>query len=226
MTNQPGADSTDGAHRSGVSHSRDKVTRLIDRAAGGDAQASSDLLPLVYDELRRVAEGMLRRERGPITLQPTALVHEAYLRLLGPQGLDSPKWENRRHFFGAAAIAMRRILIDRARHVKAARVTIESRNTDDSLPGFANTATPVPGGATAGGSPDEMLDLDAAMNTLRKRDDRQHEVVMLRFFAGLTIEQTAEVLDVSPATVKSDWSFARAWLMRELERAAAGRTTI
>jgi RNA polymerase sigma factor (sigma-70 family) len=214
---------------------------------GGDParMASEELLPLVYQELRALAASMLAGERerggiaGGVTLQPTVLVHEAYLRLLGPQGEskgENPDWDGRRHFFGAAAIAMRRILIDRARHLKGLAghvrgdggVSIEDR----SLPNFADEAEVggmggagggrAPSGLEGVGGADSMLHLDAAMDALAAVDTRRHEVVMLRFFAGLTVEQTAQVLKVSPATVKNDWAFARAWLLRDMERRKCG----
>jgi RNA polymerase sigma-70 factor (ECF subfamily) len=138
------------------------------------------------------------------------LVHEAYLRLVGPGDLP---WENRRHFFGAAAQAMRRIIIDRARHIRATRpragATAEAEHLES--PGTSDLPT----------APEELLALDAALESLRARDERQHEVVLLRYFAGLTIEQTAQALNVSTGTVKTDWSYARAWLLREMSRARA-----
>jgi RNA polymerase sigma factor (TIGR02999 family) len=203
----------------------------------GDPRAermgSEELLPLVYHELRALAASMLAGERerggvaGGVTLQPTVLVHEAYLRLLGPDGgkveSTSPDWDGRRHFFGAAAIAMRRILIDRARHLKglAGRVRGDGGASieDRSLPNFSDEhATAQRAGSGGIGGAESMLHLDAAMDAMAVSDARRHEVVMLRFFAGLTVEQTAQVLSVSPATVKNDWSFARAWLLREIDR--------
>lgn len=185
------------------------VTVLLRLASDGDSQAAAELLPLVYDELRRLARAKMSKERdggAGQTLQPTALVHEAYMRLLGAEG-ESLRWEGRGHFFGAAARAMRRILVERARargRVKrgggAARVALE----DDAL------AVEPPG--------DDLLALDEALERLEKRDRRKAEVVMLRFFAGLSIEEIAAAIGVSPATVKNDWTFARAWLHRELAR--------
>jgi RNA polymerase sigma factor (TIGR02999 family) len=188
---------------------RPNVTLLLEAAAKGDRHASEQLLPVVYEDLRRLASALMARERSPgmHTLQPTALVHEAYLRLVG--GADV-SWENRGHFFSAAATAMRRILIDRARHIRATRLPIT-----DGAP--AESAAD-PGTATLPGDPDDLLALDAALDSLKARDDRQHDVVLLRYFAGLTIDQTAGALGVSPATVKNDWTFARAWLLREMRR--------
>ena len=216
--------------------------------SGGDSQAKrsadparmpgEELLPLVYQELRALAASMLAGEKerggiaGGVTLQPTVLVHEAYLRLIGPakaHGDKAPDWDGRRHFFGAAAIAMRRILIDRARHLKGLAgkvrgdggVSIEDR----SLPCFIDGETPGGGSLKpASAGPDSMLHLDAAMDALASVDARRYEVVMLRFFAGLTVEQAAEVLNVSPATVKNDWSFARAWLLREMAKRTGAHT--
>lgn len=191
-----------------------EVTRLLDAAQGGDRLAADQILPIVYDELKRLAGSMMRSERPGHTLQPTALVHEAFLRLVGPEGSS---WENRAHFFGAAALAMRRILIDRARHVKSTRV---ERN---AAPIVSTIMSEHPG---AGPDPerdaDELIALDGALDALRARDQRRHDVVMLRYFAGLTIEQAAMSLGVSVGTVKNDWTFARAWLLREIERRTAG----
>ncbi len=192
-------------------HDATEITRLLDAASRGQAQATEQLLPLVYDELRRLAGGLMSRERPGQTLQPTALVHEAYMRLLGSQPLT---WQNRAHFFGAAATAMRRILIDRARHVKAARVKAVAADVDAlvSADGFG-----------PGQDADDLIALDAALVELAARDQRQHDVVMLRYFAGLTIEQTAEALSISTGTVKNEWSYARAWLLHQIEKRAERR---
>ncbi len=191
---------------------RQDVTQLLEAAAGGDREASERLLPLVYEDLRRFAASLLAKEPviGSNTLQPTMLVHEAYLRLVGPGEVT---WENRRHFFGAAAQAMRRILIDRARHIRAVRPARAGDAADAADEGTADLPA----------DPDELLALDAALGTLAARDARQHEVVMLRYFAGLTIEQTAQALGVSAGTIKSDWTYARAWLLREISRSAPER---
>ena len=176
------------------------VTRLLDAAGGGDRAALERLYLQVYDELRRLAEARLRRERPGHTLQPTALVNEAYMRLSpGAAG-----WENRRHFFGAAAQAMRRILVDHARQKLAdkrdggARVTLADLDIR---------------------APEENLDVVAvsdALDVLAQEDPRLSEVVSLRFFAGMSVEETARALDVSPITVKRDWAFARAWLCERI----------
>jgi RNA polymerase sigma factor (TIGR02999 family) len=188
---------------------RQDVTQLLHAASRGDNVASEQLLPLVYDDLRRFAAALLAKEPviGSNTLQPTVLVHEAYLRLVGPG--DVP-WENRRHFFGAAARAMRRIIIDRARHIRATRPRAAPAGEAEQLVNPETAGLPT--------APEELLALDGALESLRSRDDRQHEVVMLRYFAGLTIEQTAQALGVSTGTVKSDWTYARAWLLREMTR--------
>ena len=192
------------------------MTRFLELARGGDPKATDGLLEVVYDELRRIAGALLARESGNKTLQPTALVHEAYLRLIGP----SQPWENRAHFFGAAARAMRRILIDRARASRSRRTPAGPNVSlpEEEVIQLASDSNP----GTFGDAHD-LLALDSALESLRKRDERQHEVVMLRYFAGLTIEQTAEVLNLSAATIKNEWMYARAWLLREIERATGGR---
>jgi len=176
------------------------VTRLLGAAGAGDRAALEQLYLQVYDELRRLAESRLRRERAGHTLQPTALVNEAYLRL----NPEASTWENRRHFFGAAAQAMRRILVDHARQKLAdkrdggARVTLADLNVQ---------------------APEEDLDVLAvsdALDVLAKEDPRLSEVVSLRFFAGMSVEETARALDVSPITIKRDWAFARAWLCERI----------
>lgn len=191
------------------------ITRLLEAASAGDRLATDKVFPLVYDELHRIAQAMMSRERGPgpYTLQPTALVHEAYFRLIGPGDVS---WQNKAHFFGAAATAMRRILIDRARRVKSAsRGTRVAIDTDSALPTL-DSGNGAP--ANADKAADDLIALDQAMESLRSRDARQHEVVMLRFFAGLTIEQVALTMDLSQGTIKADWAYARAWLLREMER--------
>jgi RNA polymerase sigma factor (TIGR02999 family) len=188
-----------------------RVTVLMDAAAaGGDGGrlATERLFPLVYDELRRMAAALMVGERAPHTLQPTALVNEAYLRLVGPRDVS---WQSRAHFFGAAALAMRRILIDRARHVRATRPRAGPIENESLLPTLDSK---VPQERAA----EDLLALDSALESLLDRDVRQHDVVMLRFFAGLTLEQTAEALGLSPSTVKNEWAWARAWLMREIEQ--------
>jgi RNA polymerase sigma factor (TIGR02999 family) len=173
------------------------VTDTFLRWRSGDASALDDLMPRVYDELRALADAYMRRERAGHTLQPTALVHEAFLRLLR---LPPGAVQNRVHFFALAAQAMRRILADHARRHRAAK--------------RGGNAVRVPLELVEGGAAAD--DLDAALEDLAKLDARQARVVELRFFGGLSIEETAEVLAVSPATIKRDWLVARAWLHREL----------
>lgn len=172
------------------------VTLLLGAAGHGDRKALEDLYELVYGELRTMAESGMRRERAGHTLQPTALVNEVYLRLTGEES-----WQNRRHFFGAAAQAMRRVLVDHARKKQAdkrgdglERVTLS--DLDVSAP-EADL---------------DVLAVNDALEVLAVEDPRLSEVVTLRFFAGMSIEDTARALDRSPATVKRDWAFARAWL--------------
>lgn len=191
-----------------------QVTQLLSAASAGDTAATDKLFPVVYDELRRLASSLMGHERCGHTLQPTALVNEAYLRLLGKDG-EQLSWQNRAHFFGAAARAMRRILIDRARHVRATRVEKASLADDAQLPAWSGAAPAQPGDVAR-----ELVELDRALESLKAKDDRQHDIVMLRFFGGLSIEQTAEALGLGVSTVKNEWAFARAWLLREIDRAA------
>ncbi|HYE62354.1 MAG TPA: ECF-type sigma factor [Phycisphaerales bacterium] len=197
------------------------VTHLLDAAARGDTLATDRLFPLVYAELRRIA-GSLMKGHNPGTLQPTALVSEAYLKLVGGSmnggGSESgrePAWDTRAHFFGAAARAMKQILIDHARRVKTARRD-NAEFSETQLPTLDSSAD-----ANQTRAAGDLLHLDAALEKLAAKDTRQHQVVMLRFFAGLTIEQTALAMALSQSTVKSEWTFARAWLLREVERARA-----
>lgn len=176
----------------------DDVTVILSAIERGEGNAVEKLLPLVYAELRMLARQQMNRERSDHTLQATALVHEVYMRLLGGRELG---WANRRHFFNTAAEAMRRILIEHAR--KRGRVKRGGRLTRVSLDGLE---------LAVGENPDFFLLLDDAIRRLSEQDDRAAEVVRLRFFAGLDIDQTAEVLDVSPMTVKREWKFARVWL--------------
>ena len=186
--------------------SRD-ITLLLEQARQGDASVLDHLLPLIYDELRRLAR-VQRRVRPHETLNTTALVHEAYLKLAER---DDASWENRLHFFRIAARAMRDVVVDYARRQQAAK-----RGGDrpalslDALP-------PLPAV-----QPAEVLDLHDALERLETLDERQARIVELRYFMGLTIDETAEVLDVSPATVKRDWTLARAWLFHEMNREAHG----
>ena len=178
------------------------VTQLLEDLSAGKEHALDDLMPLVYRELRRQAAGYLRRERQNHTLQPTALVNEAFLKLVQQRNV---RWQNRAHFFGVASQAMRRILVDHARTHRrekrggdAAKVTL-----DDAVIGAQSRSI-------------DLLALDEALERLGQLDERQVRVVELRFFGGLSVEETAEALRISPATVKREWSMARAWLHSQL----------
>jgi RNA polymerase sigma factor (TIGR02999 family) len=178
------------------------VTRLLKAASNGQADALSALLPVVYEELKRLAASQLRRERDDHTLGATALVHEAFLRLAGDQ---PPSWEGRAHFFGVASLAMRRILVEHARHRNAKKRSRQNQVTLDSRFELAEAAPS-----------EEIVAVDEALERLAQLSTRQAKVVELRYFVGLSIEETAALLDLSPATVKRDWTLARAWLQREL----------
>ena len=177
------------------------LTALLRDASEGDQTALDRLMPLVYGELRKIAASYLRQERKDHTLQPTALVHEAYLRLTHQKDVA---WQNRAHFFGIAAQMMRRILVDHARKRQAAK--------RDASAWKVATAE-VDGGAE---SAPELLALDRALEELEKIDPQQAKIVELRFFGGLTVEETAEVAGISPRTVKREWRTAKAWLRREI----------
>lgn len=191
-----------------------EVTRLMHRAGEGDAQAAEELLPLVYDELRRVAAAQLGREAPGQTLQPTALVHEAYLRLLGPTPVN---WQGKAHFFNAAARAMRRILVDRARRNAAEKHGGGRRSSD-----LGEVAEIVADDGAEPGAGTDFPRLDVALDRLEALDKRRAEIVMLRYFAGLTVEQTALAMDLSATTIKNEWMFARAWLRREMDQLEGG----
>lgn len=180
------------------------VTRILERIESGESGASAELLPLVYDELRQLAAARLSHERPGQSLQPTALVHEAYLRLLGGHETE-PRWDNRGHFFAAAAEAMRRILIDRARRVARPRHGGHLERLDiDSLDLAVDAA------------PDQFLALNEALERLEREDPAAFALVRLRYFAGLSIDQAAAALNIAPATAYRYWNFARAWLYAEL----------
>jgi RNA polymerase sigma factor (TIGR02999 family) len=185
-----------------LSDTSGEVTRLLAVLSGGNRTVVDQLLPLVYDELRRIAGGHLRGERPGHTLQATALVHEAYMRLVDQRNVT---WQSRAHFFGIAAQLMRRILIDYAR----------SRQTG-KRGGGALRAPLDEALVVAEDRASELLALDAALQALAQVDPQQAKVVELRFFGGLTVEESAEVIGISPATVKRDWSMAKAWLHREM----------
>jgi RNA polymerase sigma factor (TIGR02999 family) len=189
---------------------RGDVTVLLAKLTKGNEEAASKLIPLVYAEMRRLAGAYMRRERSDHTLQPTALVNEAYLKLVEQRSVD---WQSRAHFFGIAAQVMRRILVDHARgHLRDKRGGGQKPVPIDEALVFAPEQS------------EEFLKLNEALDRLTKLDERQGKIVELRFFGGLTVEQTAELLGVSPKTVKRDWSMAKAWLHGEM-KAIHGDTT-
>jgi len=182
--------------------STSEVTRLLYLWSGGDRAALESLMEVVYAELRRLAHSYLRRERRGNTLQSTALVHEAYLRLIDQKNVT---WQNRAHFFGIAAHMMRRILVDHARSRQASKrgggismLALEEADVGSGPPAL------------------DLVVLDQALEGLAGIDPQQSRIVELRFFAGLSIDETAEVLKISPATVKREWAMAKAWLYREM----------
>jgi RNA polymerase sigma factor (TIGR02999 family) len=181
-----------------------ELTRLLDAAATGDRRAAADLLPLVYGELRALAAARLAAERPGDTLQPTALVHEAYLRLVGPA--DAARWDSRGHFFAAAAEAMRRILVERARRkagpARGGRLT--RRELDAEQPAAVDRGA------------ERLLALDEALDRLAALEPRAAAVVKLRYFAGLTVPEAAAALGIAPRTADADWAYARAWLVAAL----------
>jgi len=181
-----------------------EVTVILDAISGGDHNAAEELLPLVYEELRRLAAHKMSNEAPGQTLQPTALVHEAWLRLTGNENV---KWDGRAHFFGAAAEAMRRILIDNARRKKALRHGGGQRPLDIQDVEVA-----------AALQDDELLALNDALEQFSAKDPQKAELVKLRYFAGLTLQQAAELLAISEPTAKRHWAYARAWLFREIKR--------
>lgn len=189
------------------------VTQLLNAASEGDSRAAEELLPMVYQELRKLAQARMAHEPKGQTLQPTALVHEAYMRLIGSADV---KWDGRGHFFGAAAKAMRRILVERAR----SRSRLKRGGDRQRIELGEQLAVSTVGDERAD---DELVALDSVLERLEAYDKRKSEVVMLRYFAGLSIEETAAALGVSPATVKNEWAFARAWLHRELAKDAAAK---
>ena len=179
-----------------------EVTQILSAAVKGDSDAARRLLPLVYGELRKLAEARLAKTPPGNSLQPTALVHEAYLRLVGS---GDPGWQGRNHFFGAAAQAMRDILVEQAR--RKARIKHGGGLARLDLDDVDAAREP---------DPQEVLAVDEALTKLEKEDPRGAQVVVLRYFGGLTEPETAAILDVSASTVVRDWKFARTWLFREL----------
>jgi RNA polymerase sigma factor (TIGR02999 family) len=180
-----------------------EVSQLLDAAAAGDRAAAAELLPLVYDELRKLAAAQMAAENPGHTLQPTALVHEAYLRLVGPA--DVPQWDNRGHFFAAAAESMRRILVDAARKKKRVKHGGEQQRVEHAdVPQEPDDPR------------DDLVALDAALTRLAAEDPQAARLVELRHFAGLSIPDAALVLGISPRSADRVWAFAKAWLHRTL----------
>ena len=184
-----------------------EVSQLLRAWSEGDKAAFDKLMPLVYQELRQMAKRYMDRQQAGHTLQTTALIHEAYLRLMDCR--QEVPWQNRAHFFGVAAKAMRHILVDYARTRQAAK-----RGGGGFQVSLDEAAMPVEERAA------ELVGLDEALQSLAAFDQRKSQVVELRYFGGLTVEETAEVLEVSPETVARDWRLARTWLLRELSNAA------
>jgi RNA polymerase sigma factor (TIGR02999 family) len=184
------------------------ITRILAELASGDAHAAGQLLPLVYDELRKLAVARMAEETPGHTLDATALVHEAYLRLVGPA--DAARWENRGHFFAAAAQAMRRILVEAARRKRRDRHGGDRQRIDLDA---AQPAAPSPR--------DDLVALDAALTRLAAVDSQAAKLVELRHFTGLSVAEAAQALGISPRTADRVWAFARAWLHRELTDTSA-----
>lgn len=182
------------------------VTRILSQIESGDAAATEELLPLVYHELRRIAASKLSQEASGKTLQPTALVHEAFVRLVDVE--NQPKWETRGHFFAAAAEAMRRILVESARRKLRLK---HGGDREREVLDEHSIAAPA--------EDERLLELDAALEKFQASHPRACELVKLRYFAGLTGEQSAQTLGVSVATVERDWTYAKAWLRREMTQA-------
>jgi RNA polymerase sigma-70 factor (ECF subfamily) len=180
----------------------EEVTVLLNRLSNGDESAPERLLPLVYDDLRRLARAYFADEKPEHTLQPTALVHEAYIRLVKWEGVS---WQNRAHFFAVAADVMRKILIDHARRKNALKRSGGQKILLDEAISFAKEKEL------------DLVKLDEALQALEKLDARQARIVELRFFGGLSIEETAYILKISETTVRREWTFAKAWFQRELQ---------
>jgi RNA polymerase sigma factor (TIGR02999 family) len=188
------------------------VTQLLQAAATGDPRAAAELLPLVYDELRRLAAHRLANERNGHTLQPTALVHEAWLKISRD---EQRAWNGRQHFFAAAAEAMRRILVDNARRRLAAK-----RGAGEVCQDADELEIPAPG------PDDQLLAVNEALEKFAALDARKGELVKLRYFVGMTFEEAAVALDIAVPTAKQWWAYARAWLRVEIAAAAAGGTSV
>ena len=183
------------------------LTQLLVNWSNGDKSALDEMTPVLYDELRKVARRLLSAERPDHTLQPTALVHEAYMRLINQRAVD---WKNRAHFLGVAATMMRRILINHAKAYQAAKREgyAAAISLEDALGVFTNPQV-------------DLIDLDCTLEKLTELDPQQGKVVELRYFGGLSIEETAEVMGISSATVKREWGTARLWLLQQMEGPAA-----
>lgn len=188
-----------------VNESSRLITALLKKWSNGDEYALEELMPLVYEDMRQMARKLIRRQPSGHTFQTTDLIHEAYLKFFAQEQND---WQNRSHFFCVAAKAMRHIMIDYAR----------SKSTK-KRGGWQKQITFAEDAEILSGRSDKMIALDDALNRLAKLDKRKTQVVEMKFFGGLTVEEIGEVLKISPKTVKRDWSFARTWLLRELERA-------
>jgi len=184
--------------------SKDEVTRNLRAWSAGDKDALDNLLPTVYSELHRQASGFMRHERADHTLQTTALIHETFLKLINQHDVD---WQNRAHFFAIASKVMRRVLLDYARAKNRGKrgAGVEKVVYDETQKTSASAAKPV-----------DILALDEALTRLEKIDEREARIVELRYFGGLSVEETGAVLNISAATVKREWSFAKAWLKQEL----------
>lgn len=184
-----------------------ELTRLLDAVSEGNRSAVDQLLPVIYHELRALAQRRLAAERADHTLQATALVHEAYMKLIDQREV---RWQNRAHFFGVAALAMRRILVNHA------------KSKGRIKRGGAGRKVELTDAAAVSNEPDlDIIALDEAMKRLALVDERAARVVELRFFGGMNVEETAEALGIAPATVKRDWTIARAWLLREIQKGDA-----
>ena len=181
----------------------EQITVLLEQMNAGDGDAPEKLLPLVYDDLRRLARAYFANEKADHTLQATALVHEAYIRLVNWENVN---WQTRAQFFAVAAEVMRKVLIDHARHKNALKRSGGQKISLDEAVSFSDNKEI------------DLVGLEEALQTLEKLDSRQAKIVELRFFGGLSIEETAHVLNISETTVRRDWTFAKAWLQRELTR--------
>ena len=188
-----------------MSHAPEDITKMLKQWGGGDRDALDRIMPVVYDELRRIAKRNSRRERPDNSLQPTALVNEVYIRLVDQRGMD---WQSRAHFFGIAARIMRQVLVDRARERNAAK-----RGGGDYKLDLTDVSDVPDEGRRL-----DLLALDRVLDALASFDPQQSRIVELKFFGGLSIEETAEVMGISAATVKREWALARSWLFRELSK--------